>query len=852
VPFVLPWDDASPGVADVSGWLTKPAGALGPIQVGPGGHLYAGRQRVRFLGVNVCVAACFPRKEDADKLAARMAKFGINVVRFHHMDMEVAPDGLRSRSGPGTGELDAGSLDRLDHFISRLKKQGIYSNINLLVSRPFSKGDGLPAEIEQVGWKERHVAGFFYEPMLKLQKDYARKLLTHHNPYTGLTYAEDPAVAFVEVNNENGLIHAWLGRQVDELPAVFRDDLRRQWNAWLRKRYGSTARLRQAWGVKEEKLGAEMLVNGDFARSTERWRLERHEGAEAAAAGILESPEPPVRIRSVRIVVTKPGKAGWHVQFNQSGIKVEAGRPYTLTFRAKANRPLRMSAELKQAHDPWQNLGLQNEVTLGKEWQSFRFVFLATKGDDNARVNFGNLGGQAANVWLADVSLRPGGVFGLAAGESLEDGSVGLFRQTLFGERTPEGQRDWLRFLWETEDAYWQAMRRFLKEDLKVRGVVVGTIVGCSTPNLMAKFDAVDSHAYWQHPEFPRRPWDAEDWTVRNRSMVNEAGGVLPGLALRRVRGKPHLVSEYNHPAPNTFGSEAFLLLAAYGALQDWDAIYAFAYSHRRDWDVRRIPGFFDIDQHPTRMVTLPAAAALFVRGDVKPAREEVVAGLDREREVDALRTARAWSLVHAGHAGIPPEAALVHRVAIAAGDGSRPRPVVDVRPAEGRYVSDTGELVWDLGRKGRGVVTVNTVRSKAVIGYGGGRRFKLGELIIEPGETVQDGWSAVTLTAMAGGLAGGPARVLVTATGYAENAGMKWKSADKDSVGRNWGEAPSLVESVPVRLTLPCPEGRVRAWALDERGQRRTAVPVRSEGGQAVLDLGPRGRTLWYEVEIK
>jgi len=42
------------------------------------------------------------------------------------------------------------------------------------------------------------------------------------------------------------------------------------------------------------------------------------------------------------------------------------------------------------------------------------------------------------------------------------------------------------------------------------------------------------------------------------------------------------------------------VLLAAYGALQDWDAIYAFAYSHRKDWDARRIPGFFDIDQHPT------------------------------------------------------------------------------------------------------------------------------------------------------------------------------------------------------------------------------------------------------------
>jgi hypothetical protein len=33
--------------------------------------------------------------------------------------------------------------------------------------------------------------------------------LTHKNPYTGTTYAEEPAVAFVEINNENSLISNW-------------------------------------------------------------------------------------------------------------------------------------------------------------------------------------------------------------------------------------------------------------------------------------------------------------------------------------------------------------------------------------------------------------------------------------------------------------------------------------------------------------------------------------------------------------------------------------------------------------------------------------------------------------------
>ncbi|MCS7192483.1 MAG: hypothetical protein NZ937_05835, partial [Armatimonadetes bacterium] len=59
-PFVLPWDDASPSVANISHWLHKPAGKFGHIRIGANGHLYAGKQRIRFLGVNLCFGACFP------------------------------------------------------------------------------------------------------------------------------------------------------------------------------------------------------------------------------------------------------------------------------------------------------------------------------------------------------------------------------------------------------------------------------------------------------------------------------------------------------------------------------------------------------------------------------------------------------------------------------------------------------------------------------------------------------------------------------------------------------------------------------------------------------------------------
>jgi len=856
-PFVLPWDDSSPSFTNISNWQHKPAGKFRQIKVGKDGHLYAGDKRVRFFGVNLCYGAAFPQKADAEKIAARMAKFGINIVRFHHMDSNTFPDGIRARDRADTRGLDPESLDRLDYLISQLKKNGIYVNLNLLVSRPFNRNDGLPAEIENLDWKLRHSIGFFYEPLLQLQKEYARELLTHKNPYTQMTYAQDPCVAFVEINNENGLIHTWLGGGIDGLPEVFLQDLQRQWNDYLRKKYGTTENLKKVWKVKEEPLGEEILRNADFSQDLDGWVLEQHEGTQAIAQFISDVP-PSFQGRALSLRIDKGSGTLWHVQFHQPNLNLEADKPYTVSFWAKAERKREISLAVSQAHEPWENLGFSISISLEENWKHFSYTFQLGQGDPNSRLCFSNLAQEGATFWIAGVSLRPGGVVGLGEKERLETGSVPIFLHSRLGERTAVAQNDWLEFLWEKENDYWQTMYSYLKKDLGVRALVIGTIVGCSTPNLMSKLDCVDTHAYWQHPIFPGRPWDAEDWLVPNQTMVNEKGGTLPGLALKRILGKPHSVTEYNHPAPNTYSSEGFLLLSAYAGLQDWDAIYAFAYSHRRDdWAEGKIPDFFDIDQHPTKMVTLIPSVAMFVRGDVKPAKESIVVQLDKKKELEVLKRSWAWVLVDAGFLGVPGEATLIHRVSIATEGKEVPKGALT--PAElkiegNRFPSDTGELLWDLSEAGRGLVTVNTPRSKAAIGFSGGKSLKLGNVVIESQETLQNGWNAITLTAMKGDIEGKVAAdILITATGYAENTGMEWKNPEKSSVGTNWGMAPSLVEGIPARITLPYPGDKVEAWALDEKGMRKEKMEVgKDERGMAVISIGPQWQTLWYEVSYK
>jgi hypothetical protein len=792
------------------------------------GHLYAGDKRLRIFGVNVAFGANFPTKEDAPKVAARMAKYGINCVRFHHMDSQSTPSGIFAKDGK---TLDPGQLDKLDWFIAKLKEQGIYADLNLHVSRTYP--DRPKAEKKGNPNYDKGVDNFA-TATIQLQKEYARELLTHVNQYTGKAYIDEPAVALVEINNENALLFEWWSGGLDKIAAPYRTELSQLWTDWLGKTYGSDEKIKTAWSEGATGGGGEMLKNGSFA-SMEGWTLEKHSGAEAT----LQLGQEEGRQR-VRIETTKPGTESWHVQLNHPGLKLTAGQSYTVTFWAKGAEDTSISVAASQAHEPWGVLG-SKQIKLSPEWAKQRFSFQPKQSDDNARVVFGGLGSQPGVVEISEVSLQPSRVRGdVIRGE---DKLIASFTRDEASERTLPAQRDWHRFLWQLEERYWPGMYQYLREELKAKPLILGTQLFWSPFPIQAKMDVIDSHAYWQHPHFPGRDWDMNNWEVKNLSMAGAPdAGTLPRLALQRLEGKPYIVSEYNHSAPNTYASETFPLVCAYAALQDWDGIFAFAYSHRlNDWDKGFFPSFFDIDQHPTKMATLPASLALWLRGDVAPAKTASIAPVSLFQAMEQLR--KGGPRIAAEHFGVKWQEALMRRVGVRLDEKGEGH--FNPAPAGSRYESDTKELVWNA-EPGNGVVTIDTPKSKGVIGFIRGRSFDLGGVKIAPGASMQD-WATIQITGLEGTDLKTARRILVTATGYAENTGMEWTSDAKKSVGKNWGRRPSLVEGIPATIDLGG-KRKLRAWRLDDRGQRAGEVPVK----EGVLEIGPINQTLWYEVSAE
>ncbi|GAB4233041.1 MAG: hypothetical protein Kow00109_05660 [Acidobacteriota bacterium] len=859
-PFNLDWEGPQGGITDLSILNEKPAGAKGFVSVGPDGHLYAGGRRIRFFGVNFTWQACTPEKEDAEKIARRLAAFGINAVRFHMLDADWGTKLIFDPAKPGTRSLNPAALDRLDYFVAQLIQQGIYINFNLLTARRFSAADGVDPAIDTIDWKRRQTPALFDPVMIELQKEYATQLLTHVNPYTGRSYLEEPAVAFVEILNEHGLIQAWHDHWLDDLPNVFSEELRVRWNDFLAARYASHEALEEVWTVSTP-IGEQLLRNGDFSKGLANWNLEQHQGA----AGILQVVGGgPAGKPAVRLQATALGKEIWHLQFNQNQLHISTGLVYTLRFWARADRPTEVNVVIEQAHEPWKNLGFDRPLELTPEWRRFEFAFMPAEGDDNARLNIRGLGDELATYWFADFSLQEGGRMGLLAGEDLGRRTIQLVKRDSVDLRTSRALRDWIDFLWETERSYWLTMRAHLKETLGSRALIVGTVVGTSTPHLMALFDVVDSHAYWQHPSF-EKAWDfSSGWWIRNSSMVGDTGGgTVTGLAMKRVYGKPFMVSEYNHPFPNTFAAEGFPMLALFGALQDWDAVFAYTYSDGKlSWSLDRQEGFFDLHRDPVKMISLWHAALLFRRGEFEPWPEWVLASLPEETEKELLVNAPPWRLVDAQDAGMPPPAAMLYRTGLWTGPGAPPQGTLQPSdaqlPGDGRYVGENGSLLWDTRRR---ILQADSPNAKLLVGYVVGRSFELGEFVVRPVNSLQ-GWAAFYLIRPPSGEVG-VRRYLLSALGLSRNHDQQWlfypskapagfpPPADVNLTLGSWGVAPVEIEGVSAEIELPWPPGKVRVWALGPRGERVRELEVAGRSGGSLLRISAELRAPWYEIEV-
>ena len=446
-----------------------------------------------------------------------------------------------------------------------------------------------------------------------------------------------------------------------------------------------------------------------------------------------------------------------------------------------------------------------------------------------------------------------------------KSGKEPLVRFSDRGKADPKRWRQFHEFLYSIEEKYWGEMRDFL-HDIGVKVPIAGTQLRFSPPQVQAKFDYVDHHAYWTHMV----NYGAEVWKSLNVAMVNDPrGGRLAEAIGERVAGKPLMMSEYNHPYPNFYGAEGQLLAHAYGAFQGWGGVMAHSWNNSTEEDPDGVRYFFPMTVRTEVLAHFPACAAMFLRGDVRRGTDRLDVSLAFEDYFDRLVSCRALRLVSlAIEGGVDMGAAVAapdqvaqleayRRPLAVALDGPRRTDYGVKRLADGAtVVSSTGELTWNQAIPGAGFATANAPNVKFFTGFPAGRKIRLGELDLTFGET-KLGWATVSLTSLDAtgfGADGRPVRILLAATGWAHNTGAKFRDEGDGYIScrlANWGHGPYLCEGVPLRLTVPVAPVRLRCWALDERGNRGRQVPVEAKGSGAELAVGPDFRTVWYEIAV-
>jgi hypothetical protein len=860
--FVMPWADRSAGPTDLSGLNQE----VVPLSIGSDGHIYRNGARYRLFGTNIAYGSCHPTHEMADIIAARLAKLGFNAVRLHGCEMFPGWPYERSiieYSGVSSGKLDAERLDRFDYLLAALRKRGIYIYLGLETARRFLPEDSgdpsspmpVPAATAGDVWgdddmQEHKAMSMFYDPMIAAQQRFVRDLLGHKNPYTLLTLAKDPALAWLEIINESGLVNYWLWDRLEKMPAPFLAELQRKWNAWLLAKYATSAATNVAWGGTP--TATELLSNTVFVTPISPWILETSAPAVATAtteaAGDGTSP-------ALRINITTAGTESWHVQLAQGGLTLQAGHRYKISFRAKASDARIMKASVDRP-DPYLAYSPYQAQQLGTTWQDYTVSFIAgteVPAAGGARLSLTDFGLQTGTVWFSQPSLLQDGPI-LKPGETIESGTVPIVSHL---DAQSAMALDWIRFLRDTEASYFGRMADFLKKDVAVAAALVGSQVITSPPSVQAKLDVIDNHAYWDELQFLGTAYDRNNYSITNTSAVYSPPGPMGPIAAARVFGKPLFATEIGWHQPNQFAGEGPLLSAAYGALQDLDGIFEFAWGSNGHYEPDGFGDHTDFDHHPPKLASIPVAASLFRSFDVSAATKVITVAMDPDRELAGISTAAAWHGIDTATRNLPYAAATISRIESNLASGATDSGWPDLASTT-QFVSDTGELSWD---KSAGVVTVNSARTRAVIGFSGGQTYALGGpsvdcslasgpcVVIKPGKGLL-GHSTIGLHLVEGSsFATGAGRALLSATGTIRNTAMQW-NASKTSTAGNWGYGPTRVEVVSAEVTLPRAAAEVAVYALDGRGQRIARVPV-SGTTTAAFQTGGSLPTVWYEVVL-
>lgn len=342
---------------------------------------------------------------------------------------------------------------------------------------------------------------------------------------------------------------------------------------------------------------------------------------------------------------------------------------------------------------------------------------------------------------------------------------------------------------------------------------------GLSSLPALTAGDVIDVHSYGGVGQLEKNPLSSD--------------GLLHWIAAGQVAGKPLTVTEWNaEPFPAPDRHTLPLYMAGMASHQGWDALMQYAYSQEPLTGGWITASNWHAYNDPALLATLPAAALMYRRGDIREARTTYVfaptaATLFNQQITPknsvALRTAAekgklqiampyTMELPWLEQSTFSPQAQVINDPNQSLLDGNA-----------SESTTDTGELKrnWQ-----KGIYTINTPRTLAATGWIGGESITLGAIDIQ----VNTPNASVAVQSLDRTPVGRSRNLLI--------------SLGTRAVPKDGNKTPFYVEPLEGTLTIQAPQG----LKLFTRGilAQMKELPVTYSGGRYTIQLDGTQMSNW------